>query len=439
VPGAVRQPAVKWTFAGSRRSVAGMRAAGLFVAGLLVLALGGCPPRPAPKRAASAGAPATAAAAKPFDVESALSHELEQQPNHEIAAADGSFKATLEATSPPTVTAGEGFTSIAAPLDKYTLTCFVYPQLKDVAELVRLIVADSLDKAAPNHEWIDVHGDQVAGWGYVVARSRYVVDGPKGKLVGDFKIAASARDQTTVACLLDAPGLYATFERGLRGLLGSLDVATSHALPKPVEASITRAQVPGRLVMMSRSAKTPKGGATVAVTYSASLSIGEGGTLVTSDEASTQSFKSGKLDGGSYASFSAGHMVYNLQLERHHKKYRVTGTAQDKPVEGEFRVEADIMDSERENAEVCKVRDGKAPEVRLYQYDPSADPLQVKTTLIAKSPSPEGEVVARPEGGEQGTELFVKLDQTCDMQSAVLKAGSMTMHLERMWHEKATP
>jgi hypothetical protein len=410
-----------------------MRALARLAPVLVVVFVAACPPKPAPKPAPAASA--APAAPKPFDVAGAFAQELEQQPNHEVAAADGSFKATLEASSPPQVTPGEGLTSLSAPLEKATSTCFVYPQLKDVGELVRLLVAESLDKAAPNHEWIDVHGDQVAGWGYVMARARYVVDGPKGKLVGDYKIAASARDKTTVACLLDAPGLYATFERQLRGLLGSLQVAAGS--PKPAEASITRAQVPGKLVVMSRSAKNVKGNGTASVTYSSSLAIGEGGALVTSDDASTQTFVRGRLDAGSYASFSGGQLLYNVQVERHHKKYRVSGTVKGSPASGEFRVEQDIMDSARENAEVCKVRDGKQPEVRLFQYDPSGDPLQVKTTLIQKSPSPEGDVVAKAEGGTSGGELFVKLDETCDLASGTLKAGDLTMQLERMWHEKA--
>jgi hypothetical protein len=412
-----------------------MRALARLAPVLVVVFVAACPPKPAPKRAPAATAPAPAP--RRFDVGAAFAQELEQQQTHEVAAADGSFKAMLEASSPPAVAPGEGFTSLSAPLDKATSTCFVYPQLKDVGELVRLLVAESLDKAAPNHEWIDVHGDQVAGWGYVVARARYTVDGPSGKLVGDYKIAASARDKTTVACLLDAPGLYASFERQLRGLLGSLQVASS--APKPAEASITRVQVPGKLVVMSRSAKSAKGSSTVSVTYSSSLAIGEGGVLVTSDDASTQTFVRGRLDAGSYASFSGGQMLYNVQAERHHKKYRVSGTGRNGPVSGEFRVEQDIMDSARENAEVCKVRDGKLPEVRLFQYDPSGEPLQVKSTLIQKSPSPEGDVVAKAEGGATASELFVKLDESCDLASGTLKAGGMTMQLERMWHEKAAP
>jgi hypothetical protein len=144
-----------------------MRAPGRFALGILLLACGGCPPKPAPKRAppsaqASGG---QAAAPRTFDIDKALAQELEQQPSHPVAAPDGSFKANLEASSPPEVSAGQGFTKIVAPLDHAKLACFVYPQVKDVAELIRLIAADTLDKAAPDHEWADVHGYQVAGWG----------------------------------------------------------------------------------------------------------------------------------------------------------------------------------------------------------------------------------------------------------------------------------
>jgi hypothetical protein len=414
-----------------------MRASGRFAHCVtILLTVGACSgPKPAPKRAPTPAAPSAQAAPKRVDVKALLARELEPQANHQVAAADGSFTATMEASRAPQLTPREGSIRIVAPLGESPLTCFVYPQVKDAGDLVRQVVADTLDKAAPNNRWVDVRADQVAGWGYVMARANYEVDGPKGKLVGDFKIAASVRDQTSVVCHFGAPGLYATFERALRVFLGSLDVAAIRNRAKPVESSITRAQEPGRAVTLSRSDSTLQGKSLVSLTFSTTLSISPEGKLVTSDQAAAETFARGRLETGSYASFSGGTMDYKLDLERHHRKYRISGSAQGNPVTGEFMVEGGIMDSERANAEVCKVRDGKETQVALVVYRPDIDPLNATTRLVTKSTTPDGDVVVKVEGAKPA-DTSVRLDEGCDMQSGTLKAGTATMALERLWHEK---
>jgi hypothetical protein len=409
-----------------------MRALGSFAFGVLLVTLGACGPRPAPKPAA---APVEAAPApKPVDLAQVLGRELEAQPSHSVAAADGSFSATMQASGAPQPTAGEGFTRITAPLGDAQLVCFVYPGLKDAGELIRVLVEQTLKKAAPDHQWIDVRGDQVSGRAYVAARAHYWVAGPQGKLAGDFKVAASAFDQSTVACLLDAPGLYASFERSLRSLLGSLDVAASRGAPKPQEVSITRSQVAGRMVNMTRAATTVKGGEKTVVTLSTTLSLGAEGALVTADSAASETFVRGKLNEGSYASFAAGQLAYKLALQRSHSRYKVTGTLKDSPATAEFVVQGGIMDGERSNAEVCKVRDGKLPQAELVAYTPSVDPLNTATTLVTKSSTPEADVVAKVQG--DAGEVQVKLDESCDMQNGTMKVGELNVQLERLHHEK---
>lgn len=392
------------------------------------------------KSAADAETPSDEARAAGIDVETLLARELDPQATHPVAAADGSFKATLEATTPPQVTAGEGFTQLAAQLGEYPLMCFVYAGAKDAGEVIRVMVENTLAKAAPKHQFVDVRGDQVEGWGYVAARAHYLVDSPQGKVVGDFKIAASVKSETTVMCLLDAPGLYATFERTLRGFLGSLQVKKAKKQPKPSEVSITRGQMPGRLVTISRSYETKQGKAKVVSKFSTSLSIGAEGTLATSDDASTETFTKGALESGTYASQASGHMLYNLQLKKQNKSYKVAGTVQDKPVAAEFPAEAGFFDADRESAEMCKVRDGKAPQVALVDYSPDVDPIRPSTTLIEKNGTPDGDVKARLQGA-QGAELVMRLDDKCDLAGGTMKLGPVSLEIERLWHERsrATP
>jgi hypothetical protein len=383
----------------------------------------------------AADAPADEAKAAGIDVEALLAKELDPQATHPLAAADGSFKATLEGTSPPQVTAGEGFTQIAAPLGEYPIMCFVYAAAKDAGEVIRVMIENTLTKAAPRHQFVDVRGDQVNGWGYVVARAHYLVDSPEGKAVGDFKIAASVKNETTVMCLMDAPGYYGTFERALRGFLGTIELKKKAKLPKPLEMSITRGQMAGRMVSISRSSEARQGKGRVVARFSTRLSIGAEGTLDTSDDASTETFVKGALDTGIYASQSGGHMEYNLQLKRDSKSYKVSGTVQDKPIAAEFPAETAILDNDRSNAEVCKVRDGKAPQVALIDYSPDIDPMHPSTTVVEKNGTPDGDVKARLEGA-QGAEMFMRLDDKCDLAGGTMKLGPVSMQFERLWHEK---
>jgi hypothetical protein len=395
--------------------------------------VGACAAR---KPAAQSAPPSTTAQAQEagIDTQALLAVELEPQKTHPVVATDKSFKATLEASSAPQVVAGEGYQQITAPLGEHALVCIVYPGAKDAGELLRVMVENTLTKAAPNHQWVDVRGDQEKGWGYVAARAHYLVDGPKGKLLGDFKIATSVREETTVVCLLDAPGLYGTFERTLRGFLGSLAVK-KQVKPKPAEASITRGQIPGRMVNIDRTYHLNKGKTKVALKFSTMLAINPEGKLAISDGASAEVYAKGALESGQYASLSDGHALYNIALARENQTYKVSGTMQDKPVASEFSADTVLLDRERSTAEICKVRNGKLPQVALADYNPESDPLRPSTTVFEKNGTPDGDVrLTTP--GAANTQMFMRLDKQCEIAGGVVKVGTISVELERLWQQK---
>ena len=323
---------------------------------------------------------------------------------------------------------------INAPLAEHALMCFVYPSAKDAGEVVRYMVENTLAKAAPQHQWVDVRADQVKGWGYVAARAHYLVDSPDGKLLGDFKIAASAHQDTTLVCVLDAPGLYATFERSLRGMLGSLQVKKGSS-PKPVGMSILRGQIPGRLVTLERKYQLKKGNSKMALSYSTTLAITPDGRLSTSDDASAETYAKGSLESGMYASATDGQAQYNLALTRENKSYKVSGTLQNRPVASEFSAEPAFLDNDRSSAEVCKVRNGKQPQVTLVNYSPDVDPLRPSAMLVEKSATPEGDVRLTRQGVSDA-QMFVHLDKKCDIEGGTVKVGAVSVQLERIWHDK---
>lgn len=399
-----------------------------------ILTLAGACAGHKPKAEAPPPSTTDQAAQAGIDTQALLATELEPQTVHPVVAGDGSFKAKVEASSAPQVAMGEGFVQVTAPLGEHALMCFLYPSAKDTGELVRFMVENTLKKAAPEHQWVDVRADQEKGWGYVAARAHYLVDSPKGKLLGDFKIAASVRQETSVVCVLDAPGLYGTFERTVRGFLGSLQVKKAGS-PQPSAVSIIRGQVPGRMVSLERTYQMRKGKNKVALSFSTTLAITPEGRLSTSDGASAEVFAKGALESGQYASASDGQASYNLALTRENKSYKVSGTLQNKPVASEFSAEPAFLDGDRSSAEICKVRSGKQPQLSLVDYSPDFDPLHPSTTLIEKNSTPDGDVrLTRP--GANDAQMFVRLDKKCDLEGGTMRMGAISVQLERLWHEK---
>jgi hypothetical protein len=389
-----------------------------------------------PATASSAGdetAPHTEA--PKVDLEALLGREIEPLPVHEVSTADGSLKAKMEASAAPLVTPGEGFVQLIAPLGEHALQCFVYPTAKDAGEVLRLLSDGTLKEAAPEHRWVDVHGNHAAGWPYIVARAHYWVNAPEGKLIGDYKIAVSVRGQTTATCLMDAPGHYKSFERALGVFLSSLDSAQNRELPKISRAEVTRTRIDGRMVGMSQSVSMRDGKDTITRRWSTQMYIGPDGSLHTSDEASTETYRKGMLESGTYASASMGELAYSLELSLTKQKYQVKGTVQDKPITAEFEVKGGFLDSERSNALACEVHHGKKPRVEMLEYTPSANPTGPTPFVVEKSQVPEADLLATV-GEKQAAQMLMRVDEECEVEKGTLKIGAVSLELERLWHAK---
>jgi hypothetical protein len=391
-------------------------------------------PAPQAEPAESAGGerPLPAPAQPGVDIEALFAREQAPQSVHLIGTPDGAVKARIEATTTPTVSIEEGFVAITAPNGPGEIQCFAYPERKDTADVLRILIDGTLVKGAPNHRWVDVHGDQVAGWPYVVARAHYLVDSPNGKMAGDFKVAASARGEATVACLYDAPGHYASFERVVRSLLESLDTAQNRELAKPLEAEITRTRLPGRMVSLSLDETHKKDGAEVVVNYDMTFTIGPEGKLDTNDDASTETFRKGRLESGTYAQSKLGQLEFALELTSKKDLYSVKGTLQDKPFNTEFSVAGGLPDGTRGDALVCDVHRGKKPNAELLGYLPGADPSGPTPMRFEKSPDPASHL-RMTLGREQALVMDATVDDKCDLLKGTLRAGEVAIEVERIW------
>jgi hypothetical protein len=395
----------------------------------LAAACGG--PKPAAQTAESTQAAQVEAPA--VDIRALLAAEIEPQALQPVAAADGSFKATLEASSPPEVIPKDGLTMVQAELGAGPMLCFVYLDIRDIGELVGQAAQTSFDDGT-RHEWVDVHGDQVEGSGYVIGRAHYLGDENK---LGDLKVGAAASSQATLLCMHDGPGQYASFERVLRGFISTLEVAAPQE-PVPLGRTITRAQIPGKMVTITRTFALNQGKERVNHSYSATLALGAKGELAVAEDGSMETFEKGTLKSGRYISADGGQLKYQIALERDEKSYKISGTVENKPMASEFPVDpAGFLDEERRSAQICKVRDGKLPRFAMVDYDPDSDPLGPSTGIYEKNDTADGELKLRIEGQTDGAEVFLKLDDACDPAGGTVKAHGVTVQVERLFHEKA--
>jgi hypothetical protein len=412
----------------------------MIAVGFAALACGQRRPPEAPPHGASAEEIAAAEAARAEQARAALEADFAREAGElttfEVLLPDGSVRARIEAAAPPQSSVDQERVSITAPFaDGQAVQCFVYPRAMEGAELMRQLVSATLARNAPEHRWVDVHGGQANGWPYVIGRAHYVVDGPSGKGTGDFKIAVSVRDRTTVACGLDAPGYYASFERVLRGFLTSLDSASNRALPKPHSTEIARTRLAGQMVSLEATTEYKEARALVVEQRSMKLTIGDGGALVTSDEVSRRTYRKGKLETGTFSATSGGQKRLALELAFERRAYHVKGTAGDKGIEGEFTVEGGIPDAERARALACAVRDGKPPRAELHDYLPAVDPVGASTLIVERGQLPGTDlrliVAALPDAP-----IDVKLDTACETERGTMQVGSTIVEIERLWREK---
>jgi hypothetical protein len=98
------------------------------------------------------------------DIAALFAQEQEPQPVHELALPDGKLRARVEASAPPSLTLEPGgYYAIVAPNGPSAIQCFVYAERKDTAEVMRILADSTIAKNVPKHQWVEVHGDQVAG------------------------------------------------------------------------------------------------------------------------------------------------------------------------------------------------------------------------------------------------------------------------------------
>jgi hypothetical protein len=394
---------------------------------VLLLSVACAASKPAAKQPIAA-APSTLSGTPRLDAEAAFRKESEPLAPQPVQAAD--FKASIESAYAVEVIAKQGFTQINGQLGEGWLSCAVYPGEQPILDMLAYPASAVLTE---NRGWLDVHGDQIEGVAYVLARARH----DDGHQVGDLKVGAAVLPGVSVVCAHDAPGLYASFERVLRGFIASLELAEPPKQPAPSERSIVRVQNPGRFVELKRMFTYEEPGETRYRRVFTSLRIDDGGALTSTDETIVTHFAHGTLQAGEYTQATNGQSAFELHLKREGATFKVSGVLQGQPITGEFPALAGFRDERGNAAEVCKVRAGKLQQSMLLDFVPSHDPLHASTLVVEKNDTPEGDVRMKLEGDRQAAEMFVHLDEACEGASGIIKMGSESMPFERIFHQAA--
>jgi hypothetical protein len=365
----------------------------------------------------------------------AAAHDLESGPfgQHGLSIPSLGITAQVEASAPPTIAYDNTGARIRIPFGDSWIPCRVERGHTGRARQARLLGQFLVSDAASKNPWVDVRGDQAAGWSYVMARALYAVQRPKGEIVRDNKMAISMLRDLTLVCFWQVPGNYAAFERMLRTLLGSLQVASGTAAVVPRYQEIHRASTPGRSITMSYGARYEIGNQSVEESSMIHLAIETDGELGSSDGVYKSVYRDGKLVRASHVSWSNDALAYAVELDLERDIYRVKGTVDDAAVSGQLEIKGGFLDAKRRRGINCDVRDGRRSRAEVPNYVLPGDPLVAQTAVIEKASRPDFDI--RLISGGSAPPQFLKLDQNCEIDRARVEIGEAAIERVRLWHE----
>lgn len=385
-------------------------------------ALAGCATTNAVVTAKPAQVPAPAASApaplKPATVE----RELQGLRPHAQQTPDGSIRLTVEASASPSLDTDQGAGALLAPLGDAQLQCFIYPRRFDLGRVVQSALKDLLPNAE-DRELTGLRAGQSDGRPYVIVRARYWLRTGQLSLPGDLKLAASAADDASVLCALDAPGLDATFERVLRGMLSSLSVTVDDGLVPAQQREIVRTRRGQRAVGITERIRQPGEGHTVLRTsYQTTLRIAEDGSLVVADSSSVRRSRDGSILQARYVRYVDDEHDRTVHLTRMGDTYIVDGKAHGDVISTRFDVQGGLADSQSQQHMLC---DGHGQ--RLSVYAPEQNPTGATELLVEQADA--GHVRVRV--GK--SHLDATIDDACQVIRGVVEQGGTSTELEQLW------
>jgi hypothetical protein len=418
---------------------------------LAVLLLAACattkeaeqPARAAQAPDAGAGA-AAAAAEEPKPNEEEISRHIEEMFSREREDA-GTQQLTLdgktleiEAAAPAEVSRDEALRQTSVSFSIGTaekVQCFVYDQMVPVGTLLGRLtegLRGKVDIKAVRTSAIEVVEKEPA----VFSDIAYVAATPKGKVLGQLKLAVYPSSVAPLACVQDEPGYQQAFQRAVTRFASGL--ARTRASTEPIAyRAVYVTAIRGAPVGFERSIWVKaKDGTRTGTTVSAMIVPRSPSEWMLQD--GTTVVQVGK-DG--YVTSKTAHMSANgeeqleLTLKRDKAGYAYSGRVSQKDLSGSFKTK----DKKGIASDVIVVREvknqlmtGKKAELQFEEYLPDADPTAPLTVTLRRDP------LAGPDAVNVETakmKMAGRVDGAGDLLSVEVPMGPVTLLQERKFVE----
>lgn len=191
---------------------------------LALLSVAACAASRAAQRPSDAPAAAAAPAAPEETGEQRIARMLSPEGTAPLAAQpvalpDGSFRATAQGTAAVTVRPDENRFIVQIPVGgQSNVECIVFPEVIDLANSLR-ITYETVRQNLPNLELRSMDAGFVGDSPYVDLQFLYLVESPRGRMLGHVKLRGANVGGRGLVCSHDEPGFVQTFDRATRSLL----------------------------------------------------------------------------------------------------------------------------------------------------------------------------------------------------------------------------
>jgi hypothetical protein len=317
----------------------------------------------------------------PDFLQQALAREATRSDSYAVAADDGFFTASIEASGSPEVTAREGFYQVTVPIGSDSpVECLVYHDPMDsAATLGRLIEQPLIDM--PRTEIREIDAGTFGRVPYLYQERLYLTG---QKAAGLLKGIVIPFETSTLACLHDEAGYSETFRQMAASFANTL-VLRDEARLKVVHEEVLLWHMRGMKIgyTVHRAEPGAQGDIKSTVETAVLLPRSASETMARDEYNVIYEQGNGDLVSGRYAEAENGEIKVSISLDRTEQGgYQVAGTFQGKEIDAPLQSTAAVVGPYYQHREMLRAANPAAGEprgVRIDAYVPSANPLQTVT------------------------------------------------------------
>lgn len=349
-----------------------------------------------------------------------------------VTGPDKRFTVKARGAGAPKVSREENASMVEIPIGTgEVMRCEVFDQEIDTGGTIGGVLANAATK---------VQIQRVAPWAIEIVNEApvtfvhavYTVPSPKGKALGELKLALHSAAGHPVFCSHDELGYEKTFIEGVKTFCGSINHAGKMP-PKPAFIEVQIAKLKGVPVGFSKSTIDGTGADRQYTDATTMLMPISGSDLRVEDGYSVQHVgPDDLLSGGVWVSASAGHVDLNVQLKRTKGgSYHYAGEVQGKKIQGDFTTKdgkglpSGIIIAKELAA---KAKGKGAYSIEVAGYHPEIDPTRPVSQRYFREP---GDAPSFVRGKLGNITLTGTLDEFGFTKTAEIPVGAVSLSLER--------